>query len=86
MEEKTEGPQAKKIKDLLEKYASFTLMPMEDKTRVIRLCGILAYLEIAESQQMTIKSCIKGITNFLDKKRSAYVKDEENDSNVVIEP
>ena len=79
--------QSQRIKELINKYVSFNLMPPQDKSRVMHLCGILAYLEIADNQQMSIKGCIKGLTNFLENIREKYVKDDDsNDGNVILTP
>lgn len=64
--------QEKRIKDLLEKYASFIHQTPEEKTKVVRLCGILAYLEAVEAQGMTISEAKHQLEKFLNKITVAY--------------
>ena len=79
-----DGPQAKRVRELIKTYASFHLMPAQDKARVTHLCGILAYLEIAESQNMSLKNCLKGVQTFLDQIRKKYVNDNDKDEGNVL--
>ena len=70
--------QEARIKILLEKYASFIHQTQEEKVRIIRLCGILAYLESAQSQNMSIDSCIKSLESFLKKVTKKYTGGDDN--------
>lgn len=59
--------QEERIKELLDKYASFIHQPQAEKVKIVRLCGVLAYLEAALEQNMTLESASKHLKNFLDK-------------------
>jgi hypothetical protein len=59
--------QEERMRELLDKYTKFIHQKPEDKIKLVRLCGILAYLEAVDAQGMTIQSAIKNLEKFLDK-------------------
>ena len=64
--------QEERMKFLLDKYAAFIHQTPEEKTKVVRLCGILAYLEAVEAQGMTINEAKNQLEKFLNKITVAY--------------
>jgi len=70
--------QEKRINELLLKYASFIHQTPDEKTKVVRLCGILAYLEAVESQGMTINEAKNQLEKFLNKITVAYSGNAES--------
>ena len=79
-----EGPQAKRTRELIKKHTSFRFMPQQDKSRIIHICGILSYLEIAELQKMTVAQCVKGIKDLLVKVTEKYAGKDKDTGNVII--
>lgn len=65
--------QEERIKQLLDKYAAFIHQPSEEKIKIVRLCGILAYLETMVENNITIGDGIKQLNKFLDKLVQRYV-------------
>jgi hypothetical protein len=70
--------QEERIKQLLSKYASFINQSHEEKIKIVRLCGILSYLEALKSQNMNIDGAIKQLENFLDKIILPYIGGDTN--------
>ena len=70
--------QEERIKELLNKYAAFIHQPQEDKVKIIRLCGILSYIEAAEEAGMTIMETRRQLTHFLDKIVTPYTGGDDN--------
>ena len=70
--------QEERIRALLSKYASFIHQSQEDKVKIVRLCGILAYMEAVESQNMTLSDAIRQLENFLDKIVKQYTGGDDD--------
>ena len=59
------------------------MMPEDEKIKVVRLCGILTYLDAAKRKEMTVDECVDSVTEFLDKIRSKYVSQEEGNADAI---
>lgn len=68
--------QEERMKELLEKYASFIHQKPEEKIKIVRLCGVLAYLEAMQSQDMTVSQGVKQLEKFLDKLIQPFIGGE----------
>ena len=82
--QKERGLQEARMNELLEKYTKFKMMTGVEKIRMIRLCTILAYIEAADRQQMTIRACCISIETFLETFREKFEGEENKSSNSEI--
>lgn len=76
--------QEERMKELLDKYASFLHQTSDEKIKIVRLCGILAYLEAMCEQQMTVEVGIKQLEKFLDKLIKPYVGGDDKTEGKII--
>jgi hypothetical protein len=70
--------QEERIKELLDKYAAFIHQTDAEKVKVVRLCGILSYLEALQQQNITVDTAVKNLTEFLDKTVIKYTGGDSN--------
>ena len=65
--------QEERMKELLDKYTKFIHQKPEEKIKIVRLCGILSYLEAMQEQNLTVISGIEQLEKFLNKLIQPYV-------------